>query len=683
MVKKETAVTVKKTDKLKGAGLLLIPAVVILFAKLSDLSFFDVKSDILFYVALLTLMGYMVQFPLSKESFAVQGWDEKFVYFVAIGMLNAMCVFVLPALAGYAFKLTMMQLLLFYLAGFVVFGLVREYAGVRPFETNRREKEKDDGIVNLLFWVMFAASVLIGVHYGCWLSGDYTWHGSAIRKLKELQHVYFGSYLVRDVHFPQYGHNIWYLFLAFLSFLTDKDTGYVWVNSQVFLVPFRVCVVYFLSKELFGTKYWAKVSTIVYLSVHFVLGFDVNGFTAKANNAWPLDVMAYPSVIARDFFIFAAVAYLLKTIREKKAYYVETFFLITCVTLTHFYYCFQYIYIYAALFIGSLLFPGGENAYFKKIFLKYGLLFVPAVLYAFFYKNALDVPTINPYFLNPEGMGDPLSRVKLLFGKYPYVHPWPGFLKNAFFAAILATLIPMALTLKKNAANWKLFIVSVPAGLALILFNPPLMFIMQKFNPGLDRIWRFDEIIPYALTLAGFIYFLQEEKKLYSKKAATWILVAYLIVLAPFVKVMHKDAVLNAKNWESTLDSQMPYKQLIESRVPRGSVVFPDPKIAWTWTTLFSHFIFIHPLPAGLPPNFDPMERLKIWNGFFEGKIDGEVLDYIDRYGVEYYILTADSYARLKNKLDRYKNRFQPPEVLGAVRLVVMRPAEKRENNEP
>jgi hypothetical protein len=629
--------------------------------------------DIAIIIALLFAVSYLTQFPFSSRTFTVSGTGDKVLSFMVIAFMNMIAIFIVPALAAYAFRLYLGQLLGLYLLFFGIFYMV----GGRQDPSFKKDKDKinNSSVLNFLFWSSIIVTVIMGLYYGCWMSGDYTWHATYIRKLREIAPIAYRNYLLADLPYPQYGHNIWHLFMALLSYMSRQDVAFVWINSNIYLPIVFVACFYVLSKELFKSGYWGKVSTIIFIMYVAFLGIELGGADIPLiEHKWSLDTSPYPSIVTRYAMLTAFYYYLIKSLNEKKMYVREIAFASLCVALAHFYYVTHMVFVGFTTFAGLVCITGNDKAVYRKLLLQYAVILIPVIAYLVYYKQLLDSPTINPWFLSVAGMGDVYRRVRTLGNGWPYIHPWWGFLRNPYFAVATLTFIPLTLSLfGKNRSVWKMFLTLPVVALAAVFFNPPVLEVLKKINPGLDRVWRMVEIIPVTLLLAGFVYYLQEEKGWLKKTIIPWLLCGTIAGLFPIFIKYHSDIRYTASLWEQTASQHVQYKEIVEKYVPPGSNIFPDPKIAWTWTTIFPHFIYIHPFPAGLPPKFDPTPRLTLWKSFFEKDISQSMIDDMREKNIDYLVLHMDTFAAKKQQMLRFKEDFGEPQIIQQMGLVVIK----------
>lgn len=615
-----------------------------------------------FVMAVLMLSaGYLAQFPFASRTLTGGAPGEKALAAAAIGCMNLLSALVVPALAAYAFHLHLWQLLCLYLLCLALFfaaGGMREPSFIRESPKPYRSV-----VLDLVFWGSLAAAVIMAIHYGNWMSGDYTWHGTALRKLRELEPISFRNVLLADLPYPQYGHNIWYLFLALFSYLTRLDTAQVWVNSSVYLPLVFFATFYVFSKELFRSSYWAKVSTILFLVYVAFLGIEVGGADLPmAEQKWSLDVSAYPSIVARYAAVVMYCLYLIKGLQDKKVYWRELLFASVCVALVHFFYVVHLCIFFVLTGTGMALLSKTDGPAYRRLFVLNALALLPAVAYLIYYKSLLDTPTVNPWFLSAEGMGDPNNRVRFLSNGWPFIHPWGGILRNPYCAAATAACVPLIASLFGGRRPvWKMFLALPPLALMAVFFNPPLMHLLQKFNPGLDRIWRLVEIMPVTLLPAGLLYMLQEDMSWFTKKTVPWVLAGLIAALMPVMIRHHEIIRYSSTQWEQAADEHIRLKGIVERYVPPGANIIADPQIAWTWTTMFPHYVYIHPYPGGLPPSYDPRPRIDLSKQFFEGDITPSMVASLRAANVEYIVLTAQTFAARENQLRKFAGDLETP----------------------
>lgn len=660
---------------MKRAYCSAILAVLVILLSRSVIATGDMVADISMAVALLFGLGYAAQFPFSSHRFSIAGIQEKIIYVPTLAFGNMVALFAVPALCAYLFHLSLGVLLMLY--GVVLVGTAFAQHAAPGFGRDKAlEKSDRDAMLSALFWVAVIITVFLGIYYGCWMSGDYTWHGTYMRKLRELSPVSFRNYLVADLPYPQYGHNIWHLFLALVSYVSGQDTAFVWVNINVFLVVVRLGAFYVMARELFKTSYWARYATFILLVFATLLGLDLgSGDTPLVERKWSWDVNAYPSVIALAVFLNMFFAYVIKGVREAKVYRVELLACAVCLALTHFYYVFLALFVLVAVYAAAWLVRSDELIVYRRQFPRLCLMLLPGILYAVYYKQLLDSPTVNYIFTSANAMGDIHNPLMHLKNGWPFMHPWRAFLRNPYFAAAIVCVIPLGVAVLREEKNrfYKVFIAAPVIMLALIFFNPPLLQFFTKANPALDRIWRIAEILPIVALVAGLFYWLVEDRAVLRRRTASLIIGALALLLIPMMMKYHRAIAYNATMWNQNAEQHVAYKNALIKYVPAGSNIFPDPQIAWTWPTIFPHYLYIHPYPGGLPPNFDPKPRLELWKSFFEKPVTEPAVRELAAHKIDCLILTRQTFDRKAKELEGFSAYFEPPVFVNEMGLVVIR----------
>lgn len=659
---------------MKRAWISVALAALLLLLSRAVLATGDMAADIGLAFALLFALGYTAQFPFASSRFSVAGIQEKLIYAPTIAFGNMLALFAVPALCAYLFHLSLGMLLALYCV--VLVGTAFARRGLGSFGRDKAgEKNDREAALSLLFWAAVIITVILGMYYGCWLSGDYTWHGTYMRKLREIAPVSFRNYLVADLPYPQYGHNIWQLFLVLVSYISGQDTAFVWIHTNMFLVVVRLGAFYVMARELFRNSYWARFATFILLVFASLLGLDLgSGDTPLVEHKWSWDVNAYPSVIALAVYLNIALAYVIKGVREAKVYRAELIACSMCLALTHFYYVFLALFVLVAVYAAAWLLRGEELAAYRRQFPQVLLMMLPGVLYAVYYKQLLDSPTVNYIFFSPTAIADIHNPVMYLKNGWPLMNPWRAFLRNPYFTVAIACVIPLAVAAVREDKNrfYKVFIAAPLIMLALIFFNPPLLHVLARVNPALDRFWRIAEILPIVALLAGLFYWLVEERALLRRRSASFIAGALALALIPMMLKYHRAISYNAALWDRTAQQHMAYRSVLLKYVPAGSFVFPDPQIAWTWPTIFPHYMYIHPYPGGLPPNFDPKPRMDMWKAFFDQPVtEAEVRELAGR-GIDCLILTRQSFDKKAKELEAFMAYFEPPVFVNEMGLVVV-----------
>ncbi|MCB4792455.1 MAG: hypothetical protein LHV68_11315 [Elusimicrobia bacterium] len=633
------------------------------------------EADILAAVFLIFVISYNANFPFVERK------RENLFISLPFVFLNALALFLVPSLLAYLLKFTLGMLFAVYMV-FLCLAVLTPAKFLESKNTVNDAKSADKGrkdpkgemfsLINLFMFAAVLYSVYLGIKYGCWLSGDYTWHGSAIRKLREISPVLFNNFLIKELPYPQYGCNIWHLFLAFISYISAKDTAYVWLYSNFYLTVIKIACFYLLARELFKDSYWGKVSTVIYLIYFSFLGLNITtGETPLLEHRWFWSENAYPSSLARDMLIPMFFYYIFKGINEHRLFKREILVISVLIPFIHFYYLFLLLFVYLAVFLACYFVKTEETELYKKGAITYSFLFIPSIGYTLYYKQLLDSAIVNPIFMSPESIG--WSFYTYIYGKYPVLKFWQYFVRNYYFGFSLLCLIPVLFSFKVKKI-WKVFLSAPLICLELILFNPFILYLFKKANPPLDRIYRFIELAPIALLVAGVLYIISDETKWISRKVVTLILAGVFICLLPFINKYQKGINYTSSAWEMNIEQTLSYNNVIDKYIKPGTRIFPDTKIAWTWPTMFAHYLFIHPCFHGLPPSFDPNPRNDVWTGFFKDPLNDQYMGSFEKYinDIDSLVLLRDTYEKKAPEIEKYKKYFEPPVFVNEMGLVVI-----------
>ena len=313
-----------------------------------------------------------------------------------------------------------------------------------------------------------------------------------------------------------------------------------------------------------------------------------------------------------------------------------------------------------------------ETELYKKAMISYALLFIPSIAYTLFYKSILDSgPTLNPVFLSPESMGWPFYTY--INGKYPVLKFWQYFVRNYYFGFALLCMIPLLISLKIKKL-WKIYLLAPMLCLTFIFYNPFIMYLLKIINPGMDRVYRFIEIFPAALIVAGFLYVLSDENKWISRKTVTLLLPACFILIFPFINKYQKIINYTTAVWETSAQQALSYRAALDKYVKPGTRVFADPKIAWTWPTMFPHYLFMHPFFHGLPPNYNPVPRHTVWLGFFKEPLSDKYMESFSGYvnDMDCLLLLRATYEGKAKEIEGYSKYFDTPVFVNELGLVVI-----------
>ena len=642
-------------EKLRGKGTLkstfvFLSGLLVIYLQFIKAPLFEFPPLVstFFSVSVLLIMpGYILsRFFLKTDDFSN---FELLPAYLCLG-----CLWLLvPGLASYILRFSADTMTRIYLG--CVFFLVLVYGLIKPSQGipgKRNMKNEFTLPCKIIFTAIVIISFLMGLYYGGFISGNFLFHMSFIRKLIELPRIAYANAYFNDSHAWTYGYNIWYLFYAMVSRIAHADPVTIWINMVPFVVPFGILAVFSFFRRLSGRHEVALLGAGVFFLNQALLNYLPSGMSTDSFWYWS-EIAACPNFLARDIFIPVILCMGICCLsdpkgKERYLYMISALSFTLCLIHMYFFLLLLYMLFCLALFSIIVRHDFWQTRDLAKVSLS---ILLPGILFVF-YMFAVLFPTVNPGYLSPFTI-DAYHPVIFLKNNLPLIDPVRGLLFSPV-NKIAFLLLPFVLALLKKDRT-AFFCSSIVVTTVLIYFNPPLLALVRKFHPSLDRIYRIVEIVPYPL-ITGFIVY---RACCFLGKSRLLKILGIVVVLLLSVPVKHRlSGVVHTRirSIESMEQNGM-FFGLVRHLIPPGSVVLIDMPKSTFWTTYFSHYIVAHAFNCVLPPNVDQTGRVEDVNYFFGNPLTSRSMEILEKYGVDYLFIDKN-YAKNKD-FTKEENTFR------------------------
>lgn len=523
------------------------------------------------------------------------------------------------------------------------FILVIIYFLINP-KFSKAQNDKDN------FFILSIISIIIffiSVHYGAWISGDAIIHIPKIRQIVELNKIEYQSFFVKGLYVEQRGHNPIHPLLAAVSVLAHVDCFYVWIYIIALLAPIKFLSYYISTKVVFGNKKFALFSSLILFLVEGV--FNVDFFRGEFSPFW-LFGSGMPCVgpVVLSIFLPYILFLVFKYLQTQEKNFLLFLSLVSfATTLTHMMY---YLYILFATFsfcVFSFLFKKYHGALYKKILIILIFLTVPSFFYTFYMTNKVNRPIVNPAFKSLTGEVSPgYNPVKFLDRekKYPIVDPFIGIWPSVF-SKISFLFLPLFILQSKKFLS-SLYIISVSISQIIILLNPLLLHLLMPIHPPMQAYYMLVVVVPYAWMFSYIIWYLLDLIKDKFGKSSYYLAVSVgcICVFLSLPKCFEnlKNISFTFKTSENMFEQYKKMKDVIDSKIPFGSVVVMKKNLLWYWPVFFSHFPLTHPNRGLLPPNYDVETVDKKIENLLSNPESEESLEFVKQYKVDYIVLQKE-----------------------------------------
>jgi hypothetical protein len=514
---------------------------------------------------------------------------------------------------------------------------------INPEFSKKQANENNFFILSIILIIIF----FISIHYGSWISGDAIIHIPKIRQIVELNKIEYQSFFVKGLYVEQRGHNPIHPLLATISLITHLDCFYVWIYIITLLAPIKFLSYYISTKIVFGDKKFAIFSSLVLFLVEGV--FNIDFFKGESSPFW-LFGSGMPCVgpVVLNIFLPYILFLVFKYLQTQEKKFLLFLSLVSfAISLTHMMY---YLYILFAIFsflIFSLLFKKHYTILYKKIFMILIFLIVPSFFYTFYMTNKINHPIVNPAFKSLTGEISPgYNPIKFLDKekKYPIVDPFIG-IWPSIFAKISFLFLPLFL-LQSKISLVCLYISSVSIFPLVILLNPILLHFLMPIHPPMQAYYVLVVIIPYTWMFTYILWYFLNFVKNKLGKIFYYLTVSvgciYIFLSLPKYVESLENINFTSKSSENIFQQYKKMKDIIDLKIPYGSVVVMEKNLLWYWPVFFSHFPLTHPNRGLLPPNYNVEVVDKKIGNLLANPESEESLNFVKQYSIDYLVLQKE-----------------------------------------
>lgn len=506
-------------------------------------------------------------------------------------------------------------------------------------------------MVILLFFI-------ISLYFGGYISGNFLFHMSFIRKLVEFPGVQYHNAYIKQYSTWTYIYNVWYIFIAMLSKISNVDPIKVWIEFPSIILPFGILSSFMLARMIFKNNLFALISTFIFCIMNSLkkIGFWF----------WAEDVTA-PNFTARTIIAFIVLylffAIIFNKLKDKK-YFIVLSLLGCLLCFMHMYYYLTVIYIILCWIIFALIFDKDSIIGNKKIIKSLAYFVFPSIIIIIFMFNTLS-PTINPAYLHPDKIRyDSINAIKFITDKLFIIDYNRATLNNPISTISLFIFPFLLLLIKKEKAL--IYPVSIMVVTLFIFFNPFLLKIIKIFHPPMDRIYRLVEIIPFEYIVGYILY--RAYIYYYNVKSKTANLLKnykfhYIVILTLMISIFNpirdifSSIEFTKKSSYKKLEDFSNPVSIVREYIPSGSTVLIDFDYATFWTAYFPHYIVACTLYGVLPPNVDQTERVKFIEDVLANSLNDKNISKLNEYQVNYILLKNDNNKAIIN-MHEYPNKL-------------------------
>jgi len=604
---------------------------------------------------LVLIIAYFIGFLPGFLLYSVIFKNKKKIFYEAmpLSLAFSMAVLILPTFFGFHYGLSLDVVLRFFLIEFLIICCVFFYSYRGHLKEFFKLRIKETSFYNnkyLKILLIFLALILLrAVLTPGFQGGDMFRHIAEVRKIIELPNISFGAGFIKEAQGAgNYGYNILHIFLALVSKISSLDIIDVIHFIPIFISVFILLTYFYFSKELFNSEKIAIYATGVLFVWEIVLNYEF--YAPGIANFWPWSEFL-PSLVARNVLIFSTLAIVFQYLRSNEKKYLYLFPVLSLATaFLHINY-FGYLVLLAGLiFLFILIFRFKDKTLIKKALISFFLLLLPALPYVILIASKL-YPIINPLYNIMLVAGN--RPVRMVFG-FPIIDPFKViFLSPVHCAAYL--LMPLLIFLVKKK-RYAVYLLALYLGPLLIIFNPFLLKLLQRFNPALDRVWRLNDILPYTQIVGLFLLLFVDKFGNQFKKTVLArprrekflaIALMSIIVLTLFFYKSLNIAYFNGSTMGHEIRNTLFLKNaelmfFVRNTIPLGSVILMDNIISGIWPYYYSQYVISvnWGMDNHVPVNFNQYQRYNdVENYLAQEKLNPWSFDFMDKYGVNYILV--------------------------------------------
>lgn len=605
----------------------------------------------IFILIVFCIIGIVPGFLLYK--IILKKEKSRFYEYLPISFCLSLAIFIIPTFLAYYFGLSLNFVIYFFSAAFlwiIILFIVRFIGRRKSPNVSQNHSPRFNIYLKILLLICLIVFIRAIFTPG-FESGDSRRYISEVRKIIELPNIVSGSTLIKEFKgMNNYGYNVWYMFLAALTKLSRSDIIDVWRLSPVFLTFFMLLAFFFAAKELFNSEKIAVFATSVFFIREAILGYDPS--LPYISNFWPWAMSMITAFVARDIVILVVLAFCFKYIRngDKKFLYITSASVLV-LSFVHFYYFMILLLVMGSCLVFGFIFRHQDKLLLKRLAILLVIIVLPSIFYVYYVYTGL-MPVRNPLYLSPSLISSN-QPVEMVHG-FPVIDPFKTIFYKGFIYSFALLLVPL-LIFFINKKRYYLYLLAFSLGPLLVIFNPPLVKILQKFNPSLERVWRLSEILPFNQIFGLFLclawertgsfikHFLAKQDK---KKIILVALMMGVIILTMAGKsliILYLKGITEPKDIKETKylwDKNL--REIIHQEIIPGSVVLTDNFTPLIWVHYYPHYIVSVNWGADnyIPPQFNQTERYDDVEAYMQQKqLDQSSFELFKKYNVDYILV--------------------------------------------
>lgn len=612
----------------------------------------------MFNLFLILITAYFIGFLPGFLLYATIFKNKRKVFYEAmpLSLALSMAVLVLPAFLGFHYGLSLdFVFYCFLIELLIIIGVflyvyrssLREFFNLKIKKSSFYKNKYLKILLIILLLVLFKAILTPGFQ-----DGDTLRHINEIRKIVEFSEISFGASFIKEYQgVGNYGYNLLHLFLALVAKISSLDIIEVIRFIPVFISVFLLLAYFYFSKELFNSEKIALYATGVLFIWEIVLGYHF--IYPGIANYWTWSQLI-PSFIARNILIFSTLALVFTYLRSGKNKYLYLFPVLSLTTaFLHIHYFGVLVLLLGLVLVFLFIFRFNEKVLIKRMLISFILVSAPALPYVFFIASKL-YPIRNLLYELTLVAGN--RPVRMVAG-FPVIDPFKVIYLD-FVHKLAYLLMPLLIFLVRKK-RYAVYLLALFLGPLLIIFNPPLLKFLQKFNPALDRVWRLNEILPYTqiVGLFLFLFVAKFKKELKGLKrailerprrekilAAGLMLIIVLTLCYKSINIAYFNSSTMGKNMIDTLYlwKTESLKAFAQNTMPVGSVVLMDNIISGIWPYYYPHYVVSVNWGVNnhIPVSFNQYQRYNDVEKYLaQERLNSWSFEFLDKYGVDYVLV--------------------------------------------
>lgn len=474
---------------------------------------------------------------------------------------------------------------------------------------------------------------------GGYLEGDGWFHVAWIKTLLQGPEYYALDPFIKGFNADIcYGYNLWYMLLAFVSFISGTDAIMTWQYLPGLLTPVTLFAFYLLVKQVSEKEKFSLISGLVF-AVYCGIYEGLYIFQ------WSQWLSQLPSlIIVPVLFVFV-----LRYIKYEEIENALVSALLSVLVLIIHGYIFSLLWIYLFIYTLMSVFIGKDKTIIKKIMV---IAYITAGLsIPYLFQKFVTYDLSNPAYWRETGFLLKLSK------KISIISPACLWLQDnlvARWASLYAYILLPFIALSYKKQKWVIFAAAGMLFPPIIMLNPLLVPVLSKLAPmelvertiHLIHIPTFMILGYFSCIFSNYIGKILPDKICAGKDCSSYIAVL-LFVLVLLLPVTNRTLVNNISKKIKEPDIKF-YElrgktgvlKFIKKNISKQSIILADRKMSRLIPVYTKHYIVAtHPLMVSLTCS-DIFERIHSVRTVLESSSGIEKIRMIlEKYEVDYIIV--------------------------------------------